>query len=354
MGPPIQYAKTFRGRGAPDNPPNRFVRIEYIRTDDDFIENQSSPQTEFYRDPSRKIITYNKSPDVGFEASINPYRGCEHGCIYCYARPTHEYLGFSAGLDFETKIIVKENAPKLLAKELSSHLWKPQIVVISGVTDPYQPIERNLKITRQCLRVFQRFRNPIGIVTKNYLVTRDIDILSELSKYNAVIVTISITTLDSSLAQKMEPRTSGPARRLETIAKLGSAGIPTGVMIAPVIPGLNDHEIPKIIAEAKEAGADYATYTMLRLPLSVAPLFERWLDQHFPARKNKILNRIKAVRMGKLNETRFHDRMRGHGVWAKQIKDLFDIGCKSAGIKRTQPELSIRSFKVQKSQLSLF
>ena len=270
---------TIRGRGAAGNPPNRFESISYERDPESAEEEAPSPRTQFLRDLSQSIITYNDSPDVGFSASVNPYRGCEHGCIYCYARPYHEYLGMSAGLDFETKILVKENAPELLRRELSAKRWQPQVLAMSGVTDPYQPIERKLQITRRCLEVLAEFRNPVAIITKNYLVTRDIDLLSELAKHQAAAVFLSVTTLDADLARILEPRTTQPTRRLEAIQTLSRANIPVGVMIAPVIPGLTDQELPSIISAVAKAGAQFACFVPVRLPYAVAPLFEEWLTQ---------------------------------------------------------------------------
>jgi DNA repair photolyase len=326
-------------RGASSNPTNRFEKI-HLEPD----ENCTST-----------IITHNDSPDVGFEASINPYRGCEHGCIYCYARPFHEYLGFSSGLEFETKIMVKEDAPKLLREELSSRKWKPQVIGISGVTDCYQPVERKLKLTRGCLEVLAEFRNPVAIVTKNNLVTRDIDVLSKLAAVNAVVVFISVTTLDAELRKVMEPRTSPPAARLAAIRALSEAGIPVGVLHAPIIPGLTDHEIPSLVAAAVEAGAKYASYVVLRLPYAVAPLFEQWLTQHFPDKKEKVLNRIRALRDGKLNEPEFGVRMRGKGIFADQIDALFDVSLRKAGIAGKTPNLSAAAFRRPAgNQLSLF
>src|SRR6185436_4215658 len=246
---------TVKGRGASINPANRFEEIHLERDIDWNPEEDPAPRTQFFRDQSATIINYNDSPDIGFDASINPYRGCEHGCIYCYARPTHEYLGFSAGLDFESRIMVKERAPELLRRELSSPKWKPQVIALSGVTDCYQPIERKLKLTRGCLEVLAEFRNPVGIVTKNHLVTRDLDLLQELARHNAAAVCISLTSLDTELRRVMEPRTSPPAARLAAIRALSQAGIPVGALIAPVIPGLTDHEVPALVEAAAKAGA---------------------------------------------------------------------------------------------------
>jgi DNA repair photolyase len=348
-------AGPIHGRGAGFNPANRFEAL-HLEPDPEEEHDPERPrrQTVYYRDFTRTIIAHNDSPDVGFESSINPYRGCEHGCIYCYARPTHEFLGFSAGLDFESRIMVKENAAELLAEELSSPSWKPQTLVMSGVTDPYQPVERRLKITRSCLEVLARFRNPVGIITKNQLVTRDLDLLGELAAHQAAAVNISITSLDPKLQRVLEPRTSTPRARLQAIRELRAAGIPVGVMSAPVIPGLNDHEVPAILEAAGEAGARFAGYTVVRLPYAVAPLFERWLEEHFPDRKEKVLGRIRHLRGGeKLNDPRFKTRMRGEGIFAEQIRDLFTVGCKRAGM-HDRPVLSTAGFRRPNEQLSLF
>jgi DNA repair photolyase len=332
-------------RGAGSNPANRFEKI-HLEPDEDWNpEEDPSPRTQFLRDSTSTLISYNNSPDVGFEASINPYRGCEHGCIYCYARPTHEYLGFSSGLDFETRIMVKEDAPKLLREELSSPRWKPKVVAMSGVTDPYQPVERRLRLTRGCLEVLAEFRNPVVIITKNNLVTRDLDFLSQLAAAQAVAVFISVTTLDPELRRIMEPRTSPPAARLATIAALAKAGSPVGVLTAPVVPGLTDHELPSIIAAAVESGAKFAGYVTLRLPYAVAPLFEQWLSDHLPGKKDKVLNRIRALRDGKLNNSEFGSRMRGSGIFADQIEALFEVACRKAGILGNSPNLSTTAFR---------
>jgi DNA repair photolyase len=342
-------------RGAAENPPNRFEKIHLERDEDWNPEEDPLPRTQFLKDSSKTIIAYNDSPDIGFEASVNPYRGCEHGCIYCYARPFHEYLGFSSGLDFESKIMVKENAPKLLRDELSSPKWKPQVIAMSGVTDCYQPVERKLKLTRGCLEVLAEFRNPVGIITKNFLVTRDIDLFSELARHNAAAVYISITTLDTELRKIMEPRTSPPAARLEAIRRLAQAGIHVGVLMAPIIPGLTDHEIPAILAAAASAGAKSAGHVTLRLPHAVAPLFEQWLQTHFPDRKEKVLNRLRSMRGGKLYESKFGQRMRGEGIFADQIDQLFDVARRKAGIAERGGELSAVAFRRPAgAQLQLF
>jgi DNA repair photolyase len=336
--------RSIVGRGAAGNPKNRFERIEV--EPDETEGDEPRPETVYLRDHSRSIIARNDSPDIGFDASINPYRGCSHGCVYCFARPTHEYLGLSAGLDFESRILVKQDAPELLKRELSSPRWNPRVLSMSGVTDPYQPVERKLRITRRCLGVLAEFRNPVVIVTKNYLVTRDIDLLSELASHDAAAVAFSLTTLDDDLRRIMEPRTSRPARRLAAVEKLAAGGIPVGVMTAPVIPGLNDHELPNLLSAAAEAGATFAAYVPVRLPYAVAPLFEDWLARHFPERKDKVLNRIRSMRGGELNDASFGSRMRGEGLFAQHIAQLFSISCRRAGMGEGRfPKLSTAAFR---------
>ncbi|MGH3088137.1 MAG: PA0069 family radical SAM protein [Rubrobacteraceae bacterium] len=500
--------RDIKGRGAGFDPKNRFeeieVEIDFDHLDEFEPEDEPKPETTYLRDSTKSIITKNTSPDVGFDASINPYRGCLHGCVYCisgdtpilmadgttrsleglrigdeiygtavrgsyrryaktevlahwktrklayrvtlgdgtslvasgdhrflaergwkfvagggdgsriavgdclmgagasggvfdggivesgdglrvkkiealeemtlydittgtgdfiangvvshncFARPNHEYLGFSAGLDFETKIMVKEDAPELLKKELSSPKWRSRTLAMSVATDAYQPVEKKLRLTRRCLEVLAEFRNPVAVITKNHLVTRDIDLLSELAKYDAASVTVSLTTLDDDLRRRMEPRTSSPSRRLAAIEKLTGAGIPVGVMTAPVIPGLTDHELPKLLEAAANAGATSAGYTMLRLPYAVAPLFEDWLSRNFPNRKEKVLNRVRSVRAGKLNDPRFGSRMRGEGVYAEHVAKLFEVSVRRAGIEGRRRPLSASAFRVPGGQPSLF
>jgi len=343
-----------RGRGAASNPANRFEKTSYQRSEWDEPEDPSA-QTIFLRDEARSIVNYNDSPDVGFSASINPYRGCEHGCIYCYARPNHEYLGFSAGLDFETKILVKEDAPELLRRELASPRWEPQVIAISGVTDAYQPIERRLQLTRRCLEVLVEFRNPVVIITKSELVTRDIDLLSQLVRFDGILVFLSVTSLDSELARELEPRASQPGRRLAAIESLARAGVPVGTLVAPVIPGLTDHEIPAILSTVAKAGAIAAGYVPLRLPYGVAPLFEEWLALHRPLQKEKILNRIRDIRGGRLNDPNFRTRMQGSGAYAQHISELFEVSCRKLGLNSQRPTLSAKAFcRPGPAQLGLF
>jgi len=334
-----------RGRGAGGNPANRFESLSLERDIDWNPEEDPSPKTQFLRDLSQSIISYNNSPDISFRAGINPYRGCEHGCSYCYARQTHEYLGFSAGLDFESRIMVKENAPELLRRELSSKSWKPQLLAMSGVTDCYQPVERRLQITRKCLAVLAEFRNPVCIITKNFLVTRDLDHLTELARHKAVMVHLSINSLDASLARKLEPRASSPNQRLAAVETLAKAGVPVGVLVAPVIPALNDHEMPSVLAAAKSAGAGWAGTEVLRLPLTVSPVFQEWLERNFPEKKEKVLGRIRAIRGGKLNDARFGSRMRGEGIFAAQISQMFHVARRKVGLAEDGPELSTTAFR---------
>jgi len=354
-----QSRAAIHGRGASWSPANRFEKLHVDLNDPDVVdagvETEERPrrETEYFHDATKSVITRNNSPDVGFETSLNPYRGCEHGCIYCYARPTHEYLGLSAGLDFESKIMVKTKAPELLRAELESPRWEPQTLVLSGVTDPYQPIERKLQITRGCLEVLAKFRNPVAIITKNRLVARDLDVLKQLAAYNAVAVNISVTSLDSKLQRILEPRTSSPQARLDTIRQLRDAGVPIGVMVAPIVPGITDHEIPKIIEACAKAGAKFAGYTIVRLPWAVAPLFEHWLEEHFPERKEKVLGRIRNLRGNRLNNSQWHTRMTGEGIFAKQIASMFAISCRRHRMQ-ARPKLSCSSFQRSVTQLGLF
>jgi DNA repair photolyase len=347
--------KVIHNRGALVNPANRFEKISFERDEEISDEEYPSPKTEFYKDTSRSIISYNDSPDIGYETSLNPYRGCEHGCVYCYARPTHEYFGLSSGSDFEAVIFVKTEAPLLLQKELAHPKWKPQVIVMSGVTDCYQPFERKFQITRRCLQVLLDFKNPVGIITKNRLVTRDIDIFKSMASYHGVGVMVSITTLDAHLARMMEPRASTPANRLKAIEELARAGVPVTVNVAPIVPGLTDHEIPAILKAAADMGAQSAGYTVLRLPYAVKDIFERWLTEYFPDRKDKVLNRIRELRDGKLYDSGWGTRMSGKGLFAEHIRDMFDMGYKRAHFPDGRIHLSTASFRnSQDKQIRLF
>jgi len=332
------------GRGTAANPPNRYEPL-HVELEPDPDSDAPPAPTVFYRDASRTILAENDSPDIGFRFSLNPYRGCEHGCAYCYARPTHEYLGFSAGLDFERRIMVKEDAPALLRQTLASRRWEPQVVALSGNTDCYQPVERRLEITRRCLEVFAEFRNPVSAITKSALVARDADLFAELARQGAAHVLFSVTTLDPELARRMEPRAARPERRLEAMAALARAGVPVAVLIGPVIPGLNDAEIPRILEAAARAGAQSASWVLLRLPKPVDELFERWLEERYPERRARVLARIRDTRGGRLSDSTFGRRQRGEGEYAEQIAALFTAVAKKHGLDRPLPPLSIEAFR---------
>jgi DNA repair photolyase len=341
------------GRGTPCSPPNRFERL-HVDLDDPGVEpgapweeEEEGPPapTVLYRDATRSVLSSNDSPDVPFRWSVNPYRGCEHGCIYCYARPSHERLGWSAGLDFERRILVKEDAPALLARELAHPRWTPEVVAFSGSTDCYQPVERRLGITRRCLEVLRDFRNPVAVVTKSALVARDADVLAPLASLGAASVSVSLTTLDPDLARRLEPRASSPARRLEAIERLAAAGIPVHAIVAPVVPGLNDEEIPRILAAAARAGARGASWILLRLAPPLDALFDDWLARHLPLRRERVLARIRATRGGRLNDSVFGRRMRGEGEYAGQIAALFAASARRHGLDRERPALETRWFE---------
>ena len=334
-----------RGRGSDSNPKNRFDPFVFEPDQELDGEGLPAPRTRFYEDASESIVSYNSSPDIPFEASINPYRGCEHGCSYCYARPFHEYLGFSSGLDFESKIMVKRRAAELLREHLASPKWHPQLIAMSGVTDPYQPVEKRLRITRSCLEVLLEFRNPVGIVTKNRLVARDLDLLGRLARLDLCAVTISLNSLDPELARNMEPRTSSPKARLEAISLLSDAGVPVGVFIAPVVPGLNDHEIPAILKAAKEAGAVFASYILLRLPHGVKDIFFNWLDATYPTKRAKVEERLRDIRGGALNRNEFGRRFTGQGLFADQIRQLFSASLRRNKLVTDGPKLSTARFR---------
>jgi len=349
------------GRGAGFNPPNRFESVVVEKAPGDFAEYFVDPEpdrnilTKFYIDHTKSILAKNDSPDIPFTFSLNPYRGCEHGCIYCYARPTHEYLGFSSGLDFETKIMVKHDAHTLLERRFRHHGWKPQVVMLSGDTDCYQPIERKLGITRKCLEIFLQYCNPVSIVTKNALIQRDADLLKELASLNLILVTISITSLNHDLIRRMEPRTSTPAKKLETVELLANAGVPVGVNVCPIIPGLNDSEIPSILEEVSRRGAKHASYTVVRLPNAVKDLFVDWLQREMPERAPAILNRIRDVRNGNLSCYDFGERLRGEGQIAEAIEQLFRSSCKRFHLNETKVSLSAEHFlRSAATQMEIF
>lgn len=337
------------GRGSQINPTNRFARIEYIEDLSDLEltsdEEATRVPTQFFVDTSKSVVSENDSPDVFFRYSVNPYRGCAHGCSYCYARPSHEYLGLSAGLDFESKIFVKERAPELFREWLSRDRYQPELIMMSGVTDCYQPCERHFQLTRRCLEVALDARQPMAIITKNALVTRDIDILKQMADLNLISVAISITSLDQALTRVMEPRTSSPAARLRAVRELTDAGIPTAVMVAPVIPSLNDSEIPSILQSAKEAGAVSASYVLLRLPLTVKPVFLEWMDRAIPSKRERVESRIRDTRGGKLYESSFATRMTGRGELADQIQRTFEVFAKKYGLTGKRKPLDTTQFR---------
>jgi DNA repair photolyase len=341
----MQIGRLDRGRGATLNSVGRFERQTRDAVDDGWggldPDLASPAATEFYADSSRSIIARNTSPDIPFEQSINPYRGCEHGCIYCYARPTHHFLGLSSGLDFETQIYIKHDAAELLKEAFSRPGYRPSPLALGSNTDPYQPVERRLQLTRRVLEVMADCRHPVSIVTKSAAVLRDLDLLVPMARDGLASVTLSITTLDNELARRLEPRAAAPHRRLATIRELSSAGVPTSLSLAPVIPGLTDHEIERIVEAAAGAGATAASWILLRLPHDVKELLEAWLETHYPARKGKVLSLIRQCRDGRLNDPAFGSRMRGRGPVADLIRRRFDRVLDRLGLARRS--LSLRS-----------
>jgi DNA repair photolyase len=340
-----------KGRGSHLRPPNRFEKIhlellpEALEQDEEYRALLANPKTEYLTDRSRSIISENDSPDIPFRYSINPYRGCLHGCPYCYARPTHEYLGFNAGLDFETRILVKEDAVALFRAFLNRPSWRPEPIALSGVTDPYQPIERHFRLTRGCLEVAVEARQPMSLITKNALILRDLDLLRDLAADNLTHVNISITTLDPALARSMEPRTSTPAARLRAVEALAAAGVPVRILVAPVIPGLNDTEIPAILEAVKKAGATAAYYQLVRLPLTVAPVFREWLEREQPGRVERIEGRIRATHHGQVNDPSFGERLSGSGEVARQIGQLFKLFARRLGLDGELPPYDCTKFR---------
>ncbi|WP_372604534.1 PA0069 family radical SAM protein [Actibacterium sp.] len=348
-----------KGRAASTNHAGRFEPYARVAIDDGWTPEDDLPplRTEVRIEQPRRVITRNASPDVPFDRSVNPYRGCEHGCIYCFARPTHAYLGLSPGLDFETRLIARPKAPEGLARELSRPAYQPAVLAIGTNTDPYQPIERDHRIMRGLLEVLYEFRHPVAIVTKGTMIERDIDILSDMARANLVRVGISVTTLDRDLARRMEPRVSAPERRLKTIERLSAAGISTRVMVAPVIPALTDHELESIMTRAAHAGAQSASWIMLRLPLEVAPLFRDWLDQTCPDRAARVMGHIRSMHGGRDYSPDWGRRMRGDGAYAALIGARFRTAQARLGLAPTVPPLDLSQFRVPPrvgDQLSLF
>lgn len=323
-----------RGRGASSNPSGRFETYAETWVDDGWESLADVPKlrTEVFTEQPKSIITRNTSPDISFDRSINPYRGCEHGCVYCYARPAHAYMGLSPGLDFESKLFIKPNAAALLREELTATSYTPSVIALGANTDPYQPIERTYRITRSVIEVLAEFQHPFGIVTKSGLVTRDLDLLKPLAAEKLVKVALSVTSLDPKLARSMEPRAAAPAKRLAAIESLSRAGVRTVVMMGPIIPGLNDHEIEAILKAARNAGAEEAGYTMLRLPYEVKDLFKEWLIKEFPDRAAKVMSHVKDVRGGKENDPNFGTRMTGQGPLAWMIGRRFQLACQKLGL----------------------
>ena len=345
-----------RGRGAQINTANPFLEKQYVTEHLEGLDEELtevSPQTEVFYESAKKVVNKVDSPDLGIMWSINPYQGCEHGCVYCYARNSHTYWGFSAGLDFETKIIAKTDAPKLLEKHFLNPRWKPSPIMLSGNTDCYQPLEKKLEITRGLLKVFLRFGNPVGLISKNVLVRRDVDVLKELAAENLVHVFFSITTLNEKLRQVMEPRTATITKKLETIEALSSAGVPVGVMTAPVIPGLNDHELPSILKAVADHGALTAAYTVVRLNGSIDKIFENWLRTNFPDRYRKIWNQISHLHGGTVNDSKWYRRMKGEGNYSEHISQLFKASRKKHFEGREMPQLDVTRFR-RKGNLRLF
>jgi DNA repair photolyase len=357
--PMTEFTKRIKGRATVNNPANRFSDTHHEAFDDGWGaqgDDPDAPTTELIPDASRSVLVYNQSPDVPFDRSVNPYRGCEHGCVYCYARPTHAYLDCSAGLDFETRIFYKAGAAELLAQELGKPGYQCQPIALGVNTDAYQPAERKLNITRGILEVLLAHRHPVGIVTKSALVERDLDLLGDMAKRNLVHVMVSVTSLDKRLARSMEPRAAAPRRRLESIRRLSAAGIPVGVLVAPVVPVLNDGEIESILTEVRRAGALSAGYVMLRLPHEVKDLFRSWLQRHVPLKADHVMKRIRDIRGGNENDSQFGRRMRGTGVYAELIQKRFEIALARLSFQG-MPAFDSSCFRVPRTsapQLQLF
>ena len=359
VGPVQRFpSRQTAGRGAVSNPGVRFEAHAASAFDDGWetlsrdVAELPRLDTTLTRNSTRSAISWNTSPDIGFDRAVNPYRGCEHGCIYCYARPTHAYLGYSPGLDFETRLVFKPDVAALLEKELRKPGYVPRTLALGSNTDPYQPVERTLKLTRSVLEVLDRFNHPVGIVTKSSGVLRDLDILSSMAKRNLARVHISITTLDARLARVMEPRAATPARRLHTIAELTRAGVPSGVLAAPMIPALNDAEMEKILEASARAGARHAGYVLLRLPLELRQMFEEWLHTHFPDRARHVLSLIRQTRSGELNDSRFHHRFSGQGVYADLLMRRFARATRQFGFDEARTQLDCARFNIPADPLA--
>ena len=346
-----------KGRGAQFNPKNRFLAGEYVQMHPEAIDDwEGEPRkTEYIFDDSKTLVNKVTSPDVGMMYSANPYQGCEHGCIYCYARNSHEYWGYSAGLDFESRIVVKKNAPMLLRKFFDNKNWVPAPISLSGNTDCYQPIERKMRITRQLLEICLEYRNPVGVLSKNALVLRDLDVLQDLAKMNLVRVFSSITSLDENLRLKMEPRTASYRSRLKVVETMAKNDIPTGIMNAPLIPGLNDHHMPDVLKAAAEAGAKWAGYTVVRLNGAIGPIFHDWLQKAFPDRAEKVWNLISACHDGQVNDSRWGNRIVGDGKFAELIRQQFILYTKKYGLNETKMAYNTADFRrIRNQQLPLF
>jgi len=351
----VEDNSRFKGRGSAKNPPNPYHQEAYVRAHEEGLDEPQyeDERTKFFSDHPKTIVNKVESPDVGMGYSINPYQGCEHGCIYCYARNSHQYWGYSAGLDFERNIIVKENAPALLEKRLLDPQWEPHTIVLSGNTDCYQPIERKKELTRSMLAIFAKYRHPVSFITKNALILRDLDLLADLAQDHLVRVNISITSLDKKLRQAMEPRTAASRKRMQVVERLTAKGIPVNVMAAPVIPSLNDHELPEIVKQAADHGAESAAYTVVRLNGAIGDIFKDWLYHNFPERADKVLNQIKSCHGGQINDSRFGKRIKGEGKIAQAIESLFRMAV-NKHFKDSHPEpLNTRAFK-KPGQMTLF
>ncbi len=366
----VRPDRPMKGRGAVSNRSGRYEAYQHVATFDGWEQAGPEPEsrhaappagptTTVARDSTRRMIARNQSPDVPFDRSINPYRGCEHGCVYCFARPTHAWLGLSPGLDFETRLFAKPDAAELLRAELAKPRYRPATLALGTATDPYQPVERRLEITRSLLAVLKETRHPVAIVTKSPLVTRDLDLLEPMAELGIVRVLISLTTLDGALARKLEPRAAAPGRRLAAVARLAEAGVPVGVLAAPMIPALNDAEMERILAAAADAGARTAGYVLLRLPLEIKELFEEWLEAHYPDRKAKVLKLVRETRGGRLYDSQWGLRMRGRGVYAELLETRFRRACARLGLDRGEWALDETRFRhpakpADPAQMSLF